>query len=68
MFYIWENLEKKSINTNGIENVVPLKSNINRDSIYYFSKTKTNHEVVYRLRKSQSLFGNITKQEKCFHS
>ena len=52
MFHIWE---KKKIRTcKAIENVVPLKSNNNRDSTCYFFETKPHHEVVSGFGKCQS--------------
>ena len=61
MFYIRENL-KKVKTCKGGKNVVPLKNNINWDSICCFSETKPHHEVASKLGKCQSLLGK--KQNK----
>ena len=51
---------KKSKLAKRTENIVPLRRNINFDSIDSFSETKGNPEVVFGLKKCLSLLGNRT--------
>ena len=65
--YFKKGIKKKSKHAYETENVIPLRSNINWDSIDCFFETKENPEMVSRFEKCLSLFGNKIKQERIYH-
>ena len=67
--FIFQKRYKKSKHAYETKNVIPLRSNINWDSIHCFSETKKkkNPEMVSRFEKCLSLFGNKIKQERIYH-